>query len=89
MNVLVRSKRGEGTRRTRLGPSHRVEGHLNVVESRPAPETSEPAESEAAETDERRLTNDPAMYSCQCGYVFEAPVSTSVHCPHCGDTQAW
>jgi hypothetical protein len=32
---------------------------------------------------------DRAAYRCSCGYVFEAPVSTSVGCPHCGDTQAW
>jgi hypothetical protein len=37
----------------------------------------------------RRLSNDRALYNCQCGYVFEAPVSTSVGCPHCGCTQAW
>ncbi len=37
----------------------------------------------------RTLANDHALYSCQCGYVFEAPVSTSVGCPHCGGTQAW
>ena len=29
------------------------------------------------------------MYTCQCGYVFEALVSTSVDCPHCGGAQAW
>ncbi len=32
---------------------------------------------------------DHALYSCQCGYIFEAPVSTSVGCPHCGSVQAW
>lgn len=32
---------------------------------------------------------DTATYSCTCGLVFEAPVSTSVGCPHCGDQQAW
>ncbi len=32
---------------------------------------------------------DVASYRCSCGYVFEASVSTSVGCPHCGDTQAW
>jgi hypothetical protein len=32
---------------------------------------------------------DHALYRCQCGCVFEAPVSTSVECPHCGDAQAW
>jgi len=44
--------------------------------------------------DERRLReaggpDDRAMYSCGCGYVFRADVSTSVACPHCGATQAW
>jgi hypothetical protein len=32
---------------------------------------------------------DQALYTCGCGFVFEAPVSTSVGCPLCGDTQAW
>jgi hypothetical protein len=32
---------------------------------------------------------DRACYSCQCGYVFEAAVSTTVSCPHCGAGQAW
>jgi hypothetical protein len=40
----------------------------------------------------RRLepaTEDQAMYSCECGFVFQAAVSTSVGCPHCGGSQAW
>lgn len=32
---------------------------------------------------------DRAAYRCSCGYVFEAPVSTTVGCPHCGSAQAW
>ena len=32
---------------------------------------------------------DQAFYSCGCGCAFEAHVSTSVRCPHCGDDQAW
>jgi hypothetical protein len=32
---------------------------------------------------------DEASYSCACGLVFAASVSTSVCCPHCGATQAW
>ncbi|MDQ6729439.1 MAG: hypothetical protein M3022_03835 [Actinomycetota bacterium] len=32
---------------------------------------------------------DQAVYSCECGFVFEAQVSTSVDCPHCGSSQAW
>jgi hypothetical protein len=43
---------------------------------------------------ERRMRDaggpdDRACYSCGCGYVFVAPVSTSVPCPHCDTTQAW
>lgn len=45
-------------------------------------------------TDEGRVRasggpDDQASYSCSCGYVFEAHVSTSVACPHCGTGQAW
>lgn len=32
---------------------------------------------------------DSASYTCGCGFVFTAPVSTSVACPHCGVGQAW
>lgn len=52
----------------------------------PRPEPMHPAE--------RRMRdaggpNDRACYSCSCGFVFIAPVSTSVHCPHCEAEQAW
>jgi predicted Zn-ribbon and HTH transcriptional regulator len=32
---------------------------------------------------------DVAVYTCSCGYVFSAAVSTTVACPHCGSDQAW
>jgi hypothetical protein len=32
---------------------------------------------------------DQASYTCECGYLFAAPVSTTVACPHCGASQAW
>jgi len=32
---------------------------------------------------------DRASYSCECGLVFVAPVSTTVACPHCGAGQPW
>jgi hypothetical protein len=58
---------------------------------------SEPAPAPPDEPDlfdERRAREsggpeDHAMYTCTCGYVFEADVSTSVACPHCGANQAW
>lgn len=43
----------------------------------------------AAERRDRDPSQDTAVYSCQCGMVFEAPVNTSVDCPHCGGQQAW
>jgi len=32
---------------------------------------------------------DEASYACQCGFLFRAPVSTTVACPHCRAPQAW
>jgi hypothetical protein len=32
---------------------------------------------------------DQACYTCACGYLFVASVSTTVSCPHCGARQAW
>jgi hypothetical protein len=32
---------------------------------------------------------DVAHYACSCGFQFQASVSTSVCCPHCGSGQAW
>lgn len=32
---------------------------------------------------------DHASYTCQCGCLFSAEVSTTVACPHCGADQAW
>jgi hypothetical protein len=60
---------------------------LHVVPApQPRPEPMHPAE--------RRMRDaggpdDRACYSCACGFVFIAPVSTSVHCPHCDAQQTW
>jgi hypothetical protein len=57
-----------------------------AVVSPPAP----PATSLARERNKRaNVSEDTATYSCGCGYVFTAPVSTTVDCPHCGADQAW
>ena len=48
------------------------------------------ATSLARERNKRaNVSEDTATYSCGCGYVFTAPVSTTVDCPHCGAGQAW
>jgi len=57
-----------------------------VPPAAPRPEPMHPAE--------RRMRDaggpdDRACYSCGCGFLFEAPVSASVQCPHCETVQAW
>jgi hypothetical protein len=44
-----------------------------------------------AQQRERRAggPEDTARYHCHCGFVFDAAVSASVACPHCGGAQAW
>jgi hypothetical protein len=89
--MRVRSKRQTDSRR-RSGPIRR-----------PSPVRRDPAATPVAEpepapaddlADERRLRasggpHDRAQYTCGCGYVWDADVSASVACPHCGASQAW
>jgi hypothetical protein len=65
----------------------RHERRVHVV----APPAPRPAPMHPAE---RRMRDaggpdDRACYSCGCGYLFTAPVSTTVRCPHCDMVQAW
>jgi hypothetical protein len=74
-------KQAPASRRT--PPGRRL--HI-VPPTAPRPEPMHPAE--------RRMRDaggpdDRATYSCGCGFLFEAPVSTSVSCPHCHTVQAW
>jgi hypothetical protein len=56
----------------------------------PAPGTvATPAPSPFARERAAGGPEDVASYRCSCGCIFEASVSTSVDCPHCGGTQAW
>jgi hypothetical protein len=93
--MRVRINRQNETRH-RGGSSRR--GSLLRREA-PATEVAEPEPESAAGGeddlyDERRLRasggpNDRAQYTCGCGFVWEADVSASVACPHCGTSQAW
>ena len=53
--------------------------------ARPVPAPMEPEQR----VREAGGPEDTAHYSCSCGYMFEAAVSTSVACPHCAAVQAW
>jgi hypothetical protein len=61
-------------RRSRRGPAGRGKSALS-----PGRERNKRA----------NVSEDAALYNCACGYVFKAPVTTSVGCPHCGSAQAW
>jgi hypothetical protein len=62
----------------------------HVITDRPAPVVPA-AEAPPAERRHRECVapQDNALYACSCGFAFEAAVSTSVACPHCGTDQAW
>jgi predicted RNA-binding Zn-ribbon protein involved in translation (DUF1610 family) len=84
-------------RRHREGRSGRVAARDDApgTASEPTGTThSQPsAQAQSAAIARRRReagrSQDQAVYTCQCGFVFEALVSTSVDCPNCGDAQAW
>jgi predicted Zn-ribbon and HTH transcriptional regulator len=67
--------------------------HLTRPISLPRRRTSHRPKSRAASQRERNqranVSQDAALYNCSCGFVFKAPVTTSVGCPHCGTAQAW
>jgi len=65
-----------GSRRPRRAANH-------------AAPTQTPGAPRARSVEARDANADSACYACSCGYVFNAAVSTSVSCPHCGARQAW
>jgi hypothetical protein len=71
---------------------HRPKRHA-VIAHRQAPKPTTPVPQPRDIAVERvRAAGGPldqASYACQCGYLFAAPVSTTVACPHCGTHQAW
>ena len=98
MQVQLRYKRSERTQRR--GRHGKVRG-IGAVVTAPRPiepietEPVAPVEIDASAVGRLRrpantpLSGDEALYNCSCGFAFEATVSTSVACPHCGHTQAW
>ncbi len=80
--MLVKTKREHSLKwpRQGRGPHQGTERH------------SPAALSQGSSPRERRHggpSQDRALYTCECGYAFEALVTTSVGCPHCARTQAW
>ena len=92
MNMIVRAKRGKSTtwqRRSR-GTDHTGEPSGTEGESSSAqPVAPELRDPSRARSRQAGPSEDTAVYNCECGYVFEEHVSTTVGCPHCGQSQAW
>ena len=91
MTVLARSKLGATyKRRHREGRLGRGAGQSQAPSfTETAGVATAPSSAARKRRREAGAPQDEAVYSCSCGYVFEAQVSTSVGCPHCGGTQAW
>jgi hypothetical protein len=78
-------------------PSRRRRGKhevLHVQVTQPAGEAIAPVVHRPSDPAAQRVRDaggplDRASYTCVCGYVFLAPVSTTVECPHCHAAQAW
>src|ERR1019366_4494423 len=92
MNVLARSRSATGKIRRRRDARQPPAGSSEAAQrsASACPDTAAPSQNPPSRR--RREAGPPpdlALYSCRCGFVFEASVSTSVGCPHCGSTQAW
>ena len=74
--------------RSRIRPRLARAASRAASPSRPGPEPTRTAPAPFRERDAGG-PEDRAVYQCPCGCVFEASVSTTVGCPHCGDAQAW
>jgi hypothetical protein len=85
-SMPVRSKATQG------GLRHRRISSVSADRRSSEPSSARIAHDRGPGERSRRLggaSQDRALYSCGCGYAFDAFVSTSVDCPHCGDRQAW
>ncbi|MGO9955206.1 MAG: hypothetical protein ACLP50_04410 [Solirubrobacteraceae bacterium] len=69
--------------------SHRRAGYRRDASAAGPGAQAAPEGSARRRRREAAVPQDEAIYTCECGFVFHADVSTSVGCPHCGGTQAW
>jgi hypothetical protein len=81
--------------RTAVGAPEASRAAVPTKKRAPAPAAPAPAPTaHVVDQDVQRVRDaggplDEASYTCQCGFVFRAPVSTTVACPHCHAPQAW
>ncbi len=94
-SLPLRERRQHGrTARRSSGPATRARDYEGRAATAPAPaaDLREDLLGPDMDFERARLAGGPedvAHYSCTCGLLFEADVSTTVACPHCGAAQAW
>jgi hypothetical protein len=94
----LRERDASHRRRDDHHPAQQRAGRAQAAPSTDAASAAEPAPGRRAAggcdpaVDRVREAGGPmdtALYTCGCGYLFSAAVSTTVSCPHCGTGQAW
>jgi rubrerythrin len=86
------SRQRRPTRRAASIHKREVEPTTSATQSASTPQPASTQEHRDIAVERVRAAGGPldqASYICQCGYLFAAPVSTTVACPHCGTPQAW
>ena len=90
--------RSRNSSRTLPRPARRVTRPAALLRRRtedaPAPAPEPDAQAAAPSPLQQRIRDaggpeDHALYTCACGFAFEADVSAAVACPHCGAEQTW
>jgi hypothetical protein len=94
MRPSLRNSFGGSRERRRGRGRHAPVTQPPLTTAAPARTLASSASRRPSDPDAQRVRDaggpiDKAAYTCECGYAFEAPVSTTVHCPHCGAGQAW
>jgi hypothetical protein len=79
------------TQRITIRTERPARGKRRRVVRRAAAHASTPKAPPSPTRDQARVgaPQDRATYNCSCGYIFQADVTTSVGCPHCGTELAW
>jgi hypothetical protein len=80
---------GVRRRAQRVRGEHPAAHALEPLAQPPSEVALPPPDIAAERVRESGGPTDLACYACHCGYVFAAPVSTTVECAHCGTPQAW
>jgi hypothetical protein len=85
LHSIGERQHGRRLRRRRLR-ARRLRGRGVALEAEQIPRPCDPAVQRVREAGG---PVDQASYTCECGYLFRAAVSTTVICPHCGTDQGW